>query len=180
MKKVKRKGKRKKKRKKTISNSDVKRDERKTDMGKVMTVTHEESKKSILDYGKTAAKKYKFEELEPTHRPIFSLKTSTVKTEERFKMSAQEYLDHFKIATILQDTFKTILDRREENARDLFIQYLEATLNGEHILLREHAFVNATPLNRKCFLQQVRKVFHCTPCYKIVTGLDYLQLLTLI
>mmetsp|Transcript_30998 Transcript_30998/g.27424 ORF Transcript_30998/g.27424 Transcript_30998/m.27424 type:complete len:139 (+) Transcript_30998:333-749(+) len=95
-------------------------------------------------------------------------------------MTPQEYLDHFKVSTILQDAFKTILDRREDNARSLFIQYLEAVLKGEHILLREHAFVNATPLNRRCFLQQVRKVFHTTPCYKVITGLDYLQLLTLI
>ena len=54
------------------------------------------------------------------------------------------------------------------------------TLKGEHILLREYAFVSATPLNRKCFLQQVKKVFHSTPYYKVITALDYHQMLCLV
>ena len=114
------------------------------------TSIQEESKQSNSEANKGGgSKNYRFEELDPTHRPIFSVKTKTVNAEERFKMTPQEYLDHFKVSTILQDAFKTILDRREDNARSLFLQYLEATLKGEHILLREHAFVNATPLNRR-------------------------------
>ena len=128
----------------------------------------------------SSAKKYRFEELEQTYRPIFNTKSKSIRAEERFTMSAQEYLDTFKVSTILQDAFKTILDRRGDNAKTLFVQYLDSTLKGEHILLREHAFINASSLNRKCFLQQVRKVFHTTPWYKVVTALDYLQLLTLI
>jgi hypothetical protein len=54
------------------------------------------------------------------------------------------------------------------------------TLKGEHILLREYAFVSATALNRKCFLQQVKKVFHSTPYYKQITALDYHQMLCLV
>jgi hypothetical protein len=54
------------------------------------------------------------------------------------------------------------------------------TLRGEHILLREYAFVSATQLNRKCFLQQIRKVFHSTPYYHTITGLDYHQMICLI
>jgi len=30
------------------------------------------------------------------------------------------------------------------------------------------------------FLQQIKKVFHQTPCFKIITALDYLQLLVLV
>ena len=53
-------------------------------------------------------------------------------------------------------------------------------IKGEHILLREYAFVSATEVNRRCFLQQVKKVFHTTPYYKVVTALDYHQMLCLI
>lgn len=138
--------------------TDIKKDEDR----KMMQPQSDDSKSMTNDHTRSS-KKYRFEELEPLHRPIFCPKSKSVRADERFNMSAQEYLDNFKVATILQDAFKTILDRRGDNAKSLFVQYLESTLKGEHILLREHAFVNATPLNRKCFLQQVRKVFHTTP-----------------
>jgi len=53
----------------------------------------------------------------------------------------------------MQDAIKIILDRREEKPIDLLTDYFNTTLKGEHILLREYAFVSATQLNRKCFLQ---------------------------
>ena len=46
--------------------------------------------------------------------------------------------------------------------------------------MREYAFVSATNVNRRCFLQQVKKVFHTTPYFKVVTALDYHQMLCLI
>ena len=70
----------------------------------------------------------------------------------KFNMSASEYLEHNKMSIYLQDAIKIILDRREEKPLDILNQYFETTLKGEHILLREYAFVNATNLNRKCFL----------------------------
>ena len=74
-------------------------------------------------------------------------------------MSAQEYIETYKVGVYLQDAIKIILDRREEKPLDLFLEYLNTTLKGEHVLLREYAFVSATPLNRRCFLQQVKKIF---------------------
>lgn len=80
----------------------------------------------------------------------------------------------------LQDAIKIILDRKDEKPLDLLNEYFNTTLRGEHILLREYAFVSSTHLNRKSFLQQVRKVFHQTPHYKIVTALDYHQMICLV
>lgn len=68
-------------------------------------------------------------------------------------MKAQEYLDQYKMSIYLQDAIKIILDRREEKPLDLLTDYFNTTLRGEHILLKEYAFVSATQLNRKCFLQ---------------------------
>lgn len=80
----------------------------------------------------------------------------------------------------LQDAIKIILERRDERPLDLLNEYFNTTLRGEHILLREYAFVSATQLNRKSFLQQVKKVFHSTPHYRIITALDYHQMICLV
>jgi lipopolysaccharide biosynthesis protein len=80
----------------------------------------------------------------------------------------------------LQDAIKIILDRRDEKPLDILNEYFNTTLKGEHILLREYAFVSATQLNRKSFLQQVKKVFHSTPHYKVITALDYQQMICLV
>ena len=80
----------------------------------------------------------------------------------------------------MQDAIKIILERRDERPLDLLNEYFNTTLRGEHILLREYAFVSATQLNRKSFLQQVKKVFHSTPHYKIITALDYHQMICLV
>ena len=80
----------------------------------------------------------------------------------------------------LQDSIKIILDRKEQKPLDLLAEYFNTTLKGDHILLREYAFVSATCLNRKCFLQQLRKVFHSIPFYNTITGLDYHQMICLI
>ena len=53
----------------------------------------------------------------------------------------------------LQDAIKIILDRRDEKTLDILNEYFNTTLRGEHILLREYAFVSATQLNRKSFLK---------------------------
>ena len=80
----------------------------------------------------------------------------------------------------LQEAIKLILDRREEKPLDLLNQYFNTALKGEHILLREYAFVSATQLNRKSFLQQVNKVFHSSPHFKVITALDYHQMICLV
>eukprot|EP00347_Sterkiella_histriomuscorum_P016943 403351256 len=89
-------------------------------------------------------------------------------------------MESHKMSIYLQDAIKIILDRREDKPLDLLNEYFNTTLKGEHILLREYAFVSATPLNRKCFLQQVKKVFHSTPYYKVISALDYHQMLCLV
>jgi len=90
-------------------------------------------------------------------------------------------MDKYKLRVYLEDAIKIILDRRQDNPLTILQQYLQATLEGDHILLREYSFLTASPLNRKCFLQQIKKVFHTTTnCFKIITALDYLQLLILV
>jgi hypothetical protein len=93
-------------------------------------------------------------------RSIFSVKSKTQATKERFSQKASDYLDNQKMSIYLQDAIKIILDRKDEKPLDLLNEYFNTTLKGEHILLREYAFVSSTLLNRKSFLQQVKKVFH--------------------
>ena len=48
------------------------------------------------------------------------------------------------MSVYLQDAVKVILDRREERPLETLVEYFATTLRGEHILLREYAFVSAT------------------------------------
>lgn len=91
-----------------------------------------------------------------------------------------DYYENQKLQIYLQDVIKIILDRKDEKPLDLLNEYFNSTLKGEHILLREFAFVSATQFNRKSFLQQVKKVFHQTPHYKVITALDYHQMIGLV
>lgn len=75
---------------------------------------------------------------------IFSLKSKQTQAKERFGQKAQDYMESFKMSIYLQDAIKLILDRREEKPLDLLNQYFNTALKGEHILLREYAFVSAT------------------------------------
>jgi len=76
--------------------------------------------------------------------PIFSLKSKSTMARDRFAMKAQDYMESYKMSIYLQDAIKLILDRREEKPLDLLNQYFNTALKGEHILLREYAFVSAT------------------------------------
>jgi hypothetical protein len=106
-------------------------------------------------------------------KQIFPLKSKTQVSRDRLSQKATDYLEFYKMQIYLQDAIKIILDRKDEKPLDLLNEYFNTTLKGEHILLREYAFVSATQLNRKSFLQQVKKVFHSTPHYKVITALDY-------
>lgn len=94
-------------------------------------------------------------------------------SKDRFSQKSTDYLEYHKLQIYLQDAIKIILDRKDEKPLDLLIEYFNTTIKGEHILLREFAFVSATLHNRRSFLQQVKKVFHSTPFYKVTTALDY-------
>ena len=88
----------------------------------------------------------------PTQRGIFSLKSKQQSSKDRFNQKAQDYLESYKMSIYLQDAIKIILERRDEKPLDLLNEYFNTTLRGEHILLREYAFVSATQLNRRSFL----------------------------
>jgi hypothetical protein len=55
-----------------------------------------------------------------------------------------DYYENQKLQIYLQDVIKIILDRKDEKPLDLLNEYFNSTLKGEHILLREFAFVSAT------------------------------------
>lgn len=85
-------------------------------------------------------------------KTIFSLKSKQQVSKDRYSQKANDYLEFYKMQIYLQDAIKIILDRKDEKPLDLLNEYFNTTLKGEHILLREYAFVSATQLNRKSFL----------------------------
>ncbi len=85
-------------------------------------------------------------------KQIFSLKSKMQGSRDRYNLKAADYLENYKMSIYFQDAIKIILDRKEEKPLDLLNEYFNTTIKGEHILLREYAFVSATQLNRKSFL----------------------------
>ena len=77
-------------------------------------------------------------------KPLYSLKSKNEQAKERFTVKASDYLDSHKMSIYLQDAIKIILDRRGEKPLDILTEYFNTALKGEHILLREYAFVSAT------------------------------------
>lgn len=90
--------------------------------------------------------------VQATARSIFSVKSKFTSSKERFNQKASDYLDNQRMSIYLQDAIKIILDRKDEKPLDLLNEYFNTTLKGEHVLLREYAFVSSTMLNRKSFL----------------------------
>lgn len=85
-------------------------------------------------------------------KQIFSLKSKSQASKDRYAQKASDYFENYKMQIYLQDVVKIILDRKDEKPLDLLNEYFNTTVKGEHILLREYAFVSATQLNRKSFL----------------------------
>jgi hypothetical protein len=90
--------------------------------------------------------------IEKKPRTIFSLKSKSAASRDRYSQKANDYLETHKMQIYLQDAIKIILDRKDEKPLDLLNEYFNTTIKGEHILLREYAFVSATQLNRRSFL----------------------------
>ncbi|CAG9319003.1 C11orf49_1 [Blepharisma stoltei] len=99
---------------------------------------------------------------------------------ERLQMSGEDYAELFKISILFQDAIKIILDRREDKPLDLLQEYFSVALKGEHVLLRDFSFISSSQYNRSCFINQVAKIFHTNPYFKIITALDYHQCLCLL
>ena len=68
--------------------------------------------------------------------------------DERFNLSAQEYLERYQIQVYVNDAIRSVLDAREERPLDTCLKYFNSVLQGNHVLLREFEFINATPRNR--------------------------------
>lgn len=98
----------------------------------------------------------------------------------RLAMTPETYSEKFNVHVYLQDIVKIILDRREEKPIDLLHEYISVALKGEHVLLRDYSFISATQYNKACFLIQMKKIFHGSPHYKVVSAQDYHQCLCLL
>lgn len=72
------------------------------------------------------------------------MKSKEQYAKDRYSQKVMDYYENQKLQIYLQDVIKIILDRKDEKPLDLLNEYFNSTLKGEHILLREFAFVSAT------------------------------------
>lgn len=84
--------------------------------------------------------------------------------EERHTLSPADYLERTKIMVYLQDALAQLQDAKEERSLTFLAKYFAALAAGEHIVFREFRFVNATPHNRRHFVDLFRRTFsHMQP-----------------
>lgn len=100
--------------------------------------------------------------------------------DERFKLTAKQYLDRYHIQVYLQDAVKTVLNSREERPMEAMLKYFNDVLQGNHVLLREFEFVNATPRNRLALIRNFVETYRANPPDWELKVDDHYQLVTLL
>mmetsp|Transcript_73015 Transcript_73015/g.171644 ORF Transcript_73015/g.171644 Transcript_73015/m.171644 type:complete len:210 (-) Transcript_73015:209-838(-) len=100
--------------------------------------------------------------------------------DERFAMSAQEYLERVHISVFLQDAVKQLLELRDEQPLEFLASYFSSVLKRNHVTLREFAFINACPLNRHAFVDLVLKTYVSFSSAEEFSMADHFQLVRLL
>jgi len=90
---------------------------------------------------------------------LFSSSQRRKQDDERFSLTAHEYLERYHIQVYVSDCIRTILDARDEKPLETALKYYNSVLQGNHVLLREFEFINVTPRNRLAFVRLVVESF---------------------
>lgn len=61
----------------------------------------------------------------------------------RFELSSADYLERFHVSLYLEDAIKLLLDCRDERPLEFIAEYFNSMQRGDHVLLREFAYINA-------------------------------------
>eukprot|EP00736_Rhodelphis_marinus_P000684 Rmarinus@m.17188 len=101
------------------------------------------------------------------------------KEKDRLKLSAPDYLKRYHIFLYLRDCIRLLAECRDEQPLAFVSKYFSSVLRGDHVLLREFSYVNATPHNRCCFLHAFKYAYSGLSI-AAMTFSDYYQLICLL
>jgi len=71
--------------------------------------------------------------------------------------SAKSYLQRHHVMAYLEDAMLQLLAKKDEDGKTqpfhFLTDYFKRAVNGKHVVLREYAFIIATPYNQRCFIK---------------------------
>jgi len=100
--------------------------------------------------------------------------------DERFNLTPDQFIKRYHIHVYIQDAIRQILDNRDDKPLEGLLNYFNSVLVGDHVLLREFEFVNATPRNRLAFVRMTVEAYQNTSEDKLMTCNDHFQLVSLL
>jgi hypothetical protein len=84
------------------------------------------------------------------------------------------------MALYLRDVVRLLLANRTERPLEFIHQYFRGVLNGNNVVLREFAYVNASSRNRLSFIMNFEEAYKGSTWTEPITADDYHQLMKLI
>ena len=99
--------------------------------------------------------------------------------------SAKNYLERHRVMIYLEDAMLQLLVKKDEDSKTqpfhFLTDYFKRAVSGEHIVLREYAFITATPYNQRCFIQLFWDTYkNITDTKRVMTCSEYHSLLRLL
>lgn len=101
--------------------------------------------------------------------------------------NAKTYLQRHHVMTYLEDSMMQLLRKKDEDGKTkpfhFLADYFKRVVSGNHIALREYAFITATPYNQRCFIKlfwdsyknvaETGQAMTCTEHYSLLRLLCY-------
>lgn len=93
---------------------------------------------------------------------------------------SEAYLERSDVAIYLRDVVRLLLANRTERPLEFIHQYFRGVLKGDNVVLREFAYVSASPRNRISFIMNFEEAYKDSKWTEAITADDYHQLLKLL
>ncbi|XXQ38198.1 Centriolar satellite-associated tubulin polyglutamylase complex regulator 1 [Plasmodiophora brassicae] len=100
--------------------------------------------------------------------------------DERFAMSADEYLAAHNVVDYVDDAIRLLAESGDSAPLDFLAAYFTNVLSGDNVIFRNFAYVQATPRNRRSFIRHVRDTFQRFDANEPTTVASLHQLLCLL
>lgn len=99
--------------------------------------------------------------------------------------SAKSYLQRHRVMAYLEDSMMQLLRKKDGDSKTkpfhFLADYFKRVVSGNHVALREYAFISATPYNQKCFIKLFWDNYrNIAETGQVMTCIEYYSLLRLL
>ena len=99
--------------------------------------------------------------------------------------NAKNYLQRHHVMTYLEDSMMQLLRKKDEDSKTkpfhFLADYFKRVVTGNHVTLREYAFITATPYNQRCFIKLFWDTYkNIAEMGQAMTCIEYYSLLRLL